>query len=343
MIRSLTAVIRQLSTIPDSGAGAGELGQLVSAVIAPLVPHEGIQLFGSSPAMTTRMASFGFIHGYERDFARALGTAILSGVDPYPREVLESLPVPAAVVGADPKGDKEIRRLLAGHGVECELRMLLRDNRGVWGAISLLRGTGSRAFDAGEVNLVAGLTAVLIDILRRHVTAAPLAATAPPVPAGVVIVGPDHQVRSMTPQARQWLARMSEHAPDGDWCGGLPALISLQLRGVRPQTAPFVGPAATFGRWTAARGQFLDGDEGGQIAVIIESAGSELVLPSFCQWYDISARERLVLQHTLDGSPTKLIARHLGLSAYTVSEHLQSLYRKTGVSGRGELISALAG
>ena len=44
-----------------------------------------------------------------------------------------------------------------------------------------------------------------------------------------------------------------------------------------------------------------------------------------------------VLELLLDGQSPKAIARRLGLSLWTVREHVQRLYRYEGVNGRDEL------
>lgn len=52
----------------------------------------------------------------------------------------------------------------------------------------------------------------------------------------------------------------------------------------------------------------------------------------------ITAREREVLLHLLEGYRVRSIAGRLGLSEYTVRNHLKSLFRKTGASSQVELI-----
>jgi DNA-binding NarL/FixJ family response regulator len=49
---------------------------------------------------------------------------------------------------------------------------------------------------------------------------------------------------------------------------------------------------------------------------------------------DLTHREQEILSLIADGLPTKLIARHLGISDPTVRKHLTNIYRQIGVSDR---------
>ncbi|MFP5392985.1 MAG: response regulator transcription factor [Gammaproteobacteria bacterium] len=51
----------------------------------------------------------------------------------------------------------------------------------------------------------------------------------------------------------------------------------------------------------------------------------------------ITQREREVLMYLARGKPNKFIARELGISPFTVRDHVTCLLRKMGVSSRVEL------
>ncbi len=57
----------------------------------------------------------------------------------------------------------------------------------------------------------------------------------------------------------------------------------------------------------------------------------------------LSPVEREVLAVAIQGHPNEIIARELGKSLSTIKTQLQSIYRKLGVSKRGELLARLAG
>lgn len=51
----------------------------------------------------------------------------------------------------------------------------------------------------------------------------------------------------------------------------------------------------------------------------------------------ITPREQDVLHQLVRGRPNKLIARELGISPYTVRDHITCMLRKAGVNSRLEL------
>lgn len=51
----------------------------------------------------------------------------------------------------------------------------------------------------------------------------------------------------------------------------------------------------------------------------------------------LTQREHEVLRHLAQGKPNKCIARELGISPFTVRDHVTCILKKTGVSNRFEL------
>jgi ATP/maltotriose-dependent transcriptional regulator MalT len=70
--------------------------------------------------------------------------------------------------------------------------------------------------------------------------------------------------------------------------------------------------------------------------------GSDIL--SAAQWQDVCARLKLsereleVVVGVFDDLKEAAIASRLGISAHTVHTHLERLYRKLGVNGRGRMI-----
>ncbi|RPJ09773.1 MAG: helix-turn-helix transcriptional regulator [Spirochaetaceae bacterium] len=68
-----------------------------------------------------------------------------------------------------------------------------------------------------------------------------------------------------------------------------------------------------------------------------------ILLPSvdFCNKYDISAREKEVIELFMKGFTYNVIAEKLFISYKTVDKHICNIYNKTGINSRGQLIELL--
>jgi DNA-binding NarL/FixJ family response regulator len=53
--------------------------------------------------------------------------------------------------------------------------------------------------------------------------------------------------------------------------------------------------------------------------------------------FGFSSREEQVVRLLVTGASTSVIATELGISMGTVKKHLENVYQKTGVHGRGPL------
>lgn len=74
------------------------------------------------------------------------------------------------------------------------------------------------------------------------------------------------------------------------------------------------------------------------LAVLFGPAKPADMLPLIAEAYGLSVREKQILDQIVRGASTKELARTLHISAYTVQDHLKSIFVKTGVSSRRELI-----
>ncbi|MFI1369336.1 LuxR C-terminal-related transcriptional regulator [Streptomyces griseochromogenes] len=334
---------RDLRAALVPGADLKETGAALSRVLAPMVAHDALRCGVMNPASGLGVTSLAFWHGYAPDVGRALLSQDGTGGDARELDRLarQTLPVTVADRGHHPGA---CDRLLAEYGVGEELCLALRDTRGVWGALCLLREAGGRPFDDGDARRIAEVVPSLIAALRSYVTAGPVAPSAHVPPPSVLIVAADGRIGAMTPQARTWLEAMTARQNVPDWLtessfAALAAAAREHAQSPRRQYPRLCVPSVGSGWWTAIEAQPL-GDEG-DVAVMIQRATGALLLPSFCDWYGITARERQIMHHLQDGSAPKQIARVLDLSVHTVNEHLRAIFRKTGTCGRNELVAAI--
>ncbi len=84
-------------------------------------------------------------------------------------------------------------------------------------------------------------------------------------------------------------------------------------------------------------GSLLAGSD--QLALVVEPAKAGDVAPLIVEAYGLSKRELDVVRLVARGQSTSEIAATLFLSPHTVRDHIKSVFEKTGVSSRGELVA----
>jgi DNA-binding CsgD family transcriptional regulator len=97
------------------------------------------------------------------------------------------------------------------------------------------------------------------------------------------------------------------------------------------------------GPWLVCHASCLRGAHGsfGGTAVVIEPAPPSEVGPIVVEAYDLSEREQEITALVARGLDTGAMADALRLSPHTVRDHVKAVFRKAGVSSRGELVAKL--
>ena len=181
--------------------------------------------------------------------------------------------------------------------------------------------------------------------LRRTMYAEGPSADADTYGPGVIVL--DHALRqvSSTAAARSWL----DSFPDAPLLAAfdmLPAVIYPAAATARTGSSAAGTHAivqAVDRRWVMIEAAKLEGHDGGQIAVTLRAASATETFKLLCRAHALSERERQVVAALVAGLDTRAITQRLYISRYTVQDHLKSVFRKTGVRSRRELLARFAG
>ncbi|MER7348256.1 helix-turn-helix transcriptional regulator [Streptomyces aurantiacus] len=257
-----------------------------------------------------------------------------------------------AATGDLPTRSARFRRLLLGQGVHDELRAVLRVDGLPWGLVSLFRTTdaGAAAFQADEIALLAEQSRPLASRLRtlsRPSRTTP--DTGSPAP-GLILFDAMGQATSINDQARHHLALLPKGPSVPSPLGlELPIWLigtALQARAVadgHDRGVARMRIQTTEGRWLTCHASCLTGpgDVPGPVALVIEPAAAADLAVLIAQAYGLTSRELQITQLIARGMSTAETAATLFISPHTVRDHLKTIFAKTHVSSRGELVARL--
>jgi DNA-binding CsgD family transcriptional regulator len=228
-------------------------------------------------------------------------------------------------------------------GGDQEMIAALRIGGAVWGAVGLYRAPGEPMFDSDEK---AFLRAVGPDLARGARTGLLVGEARDPQwpdSPGLVVLSEDGEVESTTPGVERWLSDL----PDGDLdAGRLPPVVhAVAGRALRtsegdddPGEVALARVLSRSGTWIILHGTSLVASGSRRAAVIVEPGHPARIAPLLMFAYGLTAREQDVTRLVLRGDSTAQIAEHLVVSPHTVQEHLKSIFEKTAVRSRRELV-----
>jgi DNA-binding CsgD family transcriptional regulator len=231
-----------------------------------------------------------------------------------------------------------------GLGGDQELIAALRTPAGqVWGALGLYREPGQPLFDDQELAFVRSVAPHLAEGARRALLVGEATDPEGPDAPGLVVLSQEGEVESATPGVERWLGEL----PDGDWdTGKLPsAVLAVAGRALRTADHPDQpGEVAVSrvlsqaGTWVVLHGASLVSGHSHRVAVIVEPAHPARIAPLLMSVYGLTEREQDITRLVLQGNSTAEIADRLVVSAHTVQQHLKSVFDKTGVRSRRDLV-----
>jgi DNA-binding CsgD family transcriptional regulator len=252
------------------------------------------------------------------------------------------------VTGGDPSTTRRWHENMR-YGGDQELIAALRLPSGsVWGALGLYREPGAPRFTDAELGFVRDVSVDLARGARRALlygyATDPGDSDVSLIP-GLVVLDRQGQLVSMTSVTERWLAQL--RGEDEDPARPPVAVRAVAARALHAADRTGDGEVASArvctasGRWLTLDGARLEGHEATRAAVIIAPGHPSRIASVLMATYDLTRREQEVAHHVLQGAPTSRIARALGISAYTVQEHLKHIFAKTGVRSRRDLVASI--
>ena len=229
-------------------------------------------------------------------------------------------------------------------GGDQEMIGCLRSTSGeVWGALGLYREPDRPLFNGAEVAFVRSVAPQLADGARRGLLLGEAIEPDRPDAPGLIVVNDRWEIESATPGVERWLAELT----DVDLATGqLPASIlavagralSVATGRHQPGEIAVSRVRSRSGGWLMLHGTSLISSTSRRVAVIVEPAHPARITPLLMAAYGLTEREQDVTRLVLQGDSTTEIAEKLIISAGTVQQHLTSIFEKTGVRSRRDLV-----
>ena len=233
-------------------------------------------------------------------------------------------------------------------GIGDELRVSFVVGGTYWAAVGLLRDASEPWFTEDDVRCLAALSEPIADGFRRALLIAPSAAADSPAEGpGVIVFDGDGNPESLSPGAQHWIGQMVEIPPPATPAESkIVQAVAARARTADPGQDPLqIGARSRVrtrsGAWLLLYGTRLAGGADDRTAVIIQPATPAAVAPLVTLAYGLSERESQVTRLCMQGLSTRQMANDLALSPHTVQDHLKSIFTKTGVRSRSELVGQI--
>jgi DNA-binding CsgD family transcriptional regulator len=309
---------------------------------AAIVPTEACGLAATDPE--TGLFTHGWIDGIPdgliRDFMEVT----------YLDEVADFLDLAASGETTTTEISEAYREQLRGYGLRRGAHAVFCCDGEMWGAWCAYREGGSRSFDERQLRFMRAVAPHVGYGLRYAATMEAAIASGPAEDdsaPGVLVLDARGRITLKSGPVTSRLEDLASVGLATDVPSYAVASILIRLRTVHTTVdgalRTVVRAQGRSGRWYTLHGSLAEPDASGHSAVVIviEPAGPRETLTSLSHRYGLSPREREVLRLVIRGESTKRIANRLGLSAYTVQDHLDHACEKVGVRGRKALLARI--
>lgn len=243
-----------------------------------------------------------------------------------------------------PEHSAVYREFLQPRGLDDELRAVLRADGQWWGQVSLFRSKGRPHFSKQELATVSGLTTFLGRRLRSYAEPAPEPVVDGGRGPGLLLFDSTGALLSINDEARDFLAGMPAGPSAPSRFGvPVPAWIHSTAASASQAEQARIRARDRSGRWLVFHASCLRDADGSphQTAVVVEPAKASEVASLITAAYGLTERELEITQLIGRGLSTAQLATKLYLSQHTVRDHVKSIFTKTSVTSRGELVAKL--
>lgn len=352
MTSSLTAerVRRDVEVVATAGLDLAtflsEVDQSIRRVLRPVATC--VATVDPTTSLLTSTFKFGDLHGRDE---HDLEWGMIEYGGEEPTSFIDVAATPQRAVGMHlvTRGDlerslrlRECIRPFYGYGDELRLMACIEGR--MWGALAFFRAVGDEPFTEADVEFASTLSSVLANGFRSglltNATAEPMSdeSSGP----AVIIVDARDQLSQISVGAEERLRQVITSDHSAGPLGTIAALVASARRYANGQlpVVPRSRLRLRDGRWVVLQASPMAGRDGvtGDVVITIEDARPPEIVPLVVEAFGLTARERDVTQLVLQGVETKDIAAALHLSAYTVQDHLKSIFAKAGVRSRRELM-----
>ncbi len=248
------------------------------------------------------------------------------------------------VTNGQPERSPIYVEVMVPNGMAQELLVALRSSTGEnWGTTRLNRAPGDPMFSEHEINFMSAAAPLIAQGVRRGLLVGEATEPERPDAPGLVVMTVDGEVESLSPGAEEWFSRLPDD--DGRQDGVPTSVLAAAAGALRDADRSSAGGVSTArvpttdGRWAVVHGAVMGTNGNSRVTVIIQPAHPDLIAPLLMSIYGLTGREQEVTQLVLRGGSTTELAKALGVSSHTVQQHLKSIFEKTDVNSRGELVA----
>jgi DNA-binding CsgD family transcriptional regulator len=326
------------------GLGLSDYFDAADRALARLVPFEASCWLSLDPATMLPTSHYSREYTFDHLLALAANEFLEEDTNKFADLARGARPVGTlhAATGGHPERSRRPATFLTPHGFGGgdELRVVFLEGAAAWGAAAIHRRTGT--FTERDVSVVAEVAEVVANGIRRAILNGAMTVDRDPEAPGVVLLGSDDTVDTISPSARRWLGELFDSTVATNDIPLVVASVAQEARRAgkgRADALASVRVPRRSGGWLRLDASLLE--DGRRVAVVLSPAREPEVADLIARVYGLTAREREVTRLTMQGLSTREMAASLHVSPYTVQDHLKSIFDKVEVRSRRELVAQL--